>query len=178
MYQKILVPVDGSATSMQGLEQAIGMARLSNGRLRLIHVVDELSYALAMDAYSGYSGDWMSLLRGNGTKTLLECKQKVEAAGVPVETVLRDNLAGSVYDLVTTEAASWPADLIVLGTHGRRGAKRLFLGSSAEQILREAPVPVLLVRATGTEAAERSDEAAARPNSIRVSLPSGALSIE
>lgn len=175
MYQQILVPVDGSATSMQGLEQAIGLARLVNGKLRLIHVVDELSAALAMDAYSGYAGDWVDLLRENGTKLLSECRQKVEAAGITVDTVLRDNLDGSVTELVTKEAASWPADLIVLGTHGRRGAKRLFLGSSAEQILRMAPVPVLLVRAT-EPATEGEAEAERKP--VRVTLPSGALSIE
>ncbi|WP_431273046.1 universal stress protein [Variovorax ureilyticus] len=147
MYQQILVPVDGSATSMQGLEQAIGIARLTNGRIRLIHVVDELSFALATDAYAGYTGDWLSVLRENGNKLLQECLQKVEAADISVDTVLRDNLDGPVDELVTREASSWPADLIVLGTHGRRGAKRLFLGSSAENILRTSPVPVLLVRA-------------------------------
>ncbi|SCK58118.1 Nucleotide-binding universal stress protein, UspA family [Variovorax sp. HW608] len=158
MYQQILVPVDGSATSMQGLEQAIGMARLTNGRIRLIHVVDELSYALATDGYAGYTGDWLGVLRENGAKLLQDCLQKVEAADISVETVLRDNLDGPVHELVTKEAASWPADLIVLGTHGRRGAKRLFLGSSAENILRTAPVPVLLVRAP--EGASQGEAAA------------------
>lgn len=180
MYQQILVPVDGSATSMEGLEQAIGVARLVKGRLRLIHVVDELSFALAMDAYSSYSGDWMEVLRENGTKLLRDCREKVEAAGIPVDTVLCDNFRGAVDELVTQEAAKWPADLIVLGTHGRRGAKRLFLGSSAEHILRSAPVPVLLVRAPDTKANEQDDESgeAADRKPLRVTLPSGALAIE
>jgi nucleotide-binding universal stress UspA family protein len=177
MYQNILVPVDGSATSLQGLDQAIGMARLTNGRIRLIHIVDELSFALATDAYAGYVGDWMSVLRENGAKLLQECLQKVEAADISVDTVLRDNLDGSVHELVTKEAATWPADLIVLGTHGRRGAKRLFLGSSAENILRTATVPVLLVRAPeGSAPYEAKRMAEGEP--IRVHLPTGALSIE
>ena len=177
MYQNILVPVDGSPTSMQGLEQAIGMARLTNGRIRLIHIVDELSFALAADSYAAYAGDWLSILRENGAKLLQECLETVEASGISVDTVLRDNLDGSVDQLVTREAATWPADLIVLGTHGRRGAKRLFLGSSAESILRTAPVPVLLVRAPEVATADESKTAAeAKPN--RVSLPSGALSFE
>lgn len=175
MYQNILVPVDGSATSMEGLEHAIGVARLANGRIRLIHVVDELSFALAMDAYSGHAGDWMGVLREGGAKLLQECVAKVEAVGISVDTVLRDNLDGAVHEIVTKEAASWPADLIVLGTHGRRGAKRLLLGSSAENILRTAPVPVLLVRAPAA-----ADEAkpAAEGESVRVSLASGALAFE
>ncbi|MBO9516252.1 MAG: universal stress protein [Variovorax sp.] len=177
MYQQILVPVDGSSTSMQGLEHAIEVAQLVKGRLRLIHVVDELSAALAMDAYAGYAGDWTGLLRENGAKLLEECRRKVEAAGVTVDTVLRDTLDGPVHEVVTQEAANWPADLIVLGTHGRRGAKRLFLGSSAEYILRSAPAPVLLVRSK-EQPAEGEAEPAAERKSIRVHLPSGALAIE
>ncbi|MBB3176810.1 universal stress protein [Variovorax sp. Sphag1AA] len=177
MYQNILVPVDGSATSLQGLEQAIAMARLANGRIRLMHVVDELSFALATDAYAGYVGDWMSVLRENGAKLLQECLQKVEAADISVDTVLRDNLDGSVHELVTKEAATWPADLIVLGTHGRRGAKRLFLGSSAESILRTATVPVLLVRASEGSAPDETKRAA-ECEPVRVHLPAGALAIE
>ncbi|MEJ8813205.1 universal stress protein [Variovorax ureilyticus] len=177
MYQNILVPVDGSATSMQGLEQAIAMARLTNGRIRLIHIVDELSFALAADAYAAYAGDWLSVLRENGSKLLQECLQKVEAADISVDTVLRDNLDGSVHDIVTKEAAAWPADLIVLGTHGRRGAKRMLLGSSAENILRTAPVPVLLVRAPETASPDER-KTAAEGEPIRVHLPSGALSFE
>ena len=64
-----------------------------------------------------------------------------------VDTVLKDSFAGRVSDLVIKEAGAWPADLIVLGTHGRRGLGRLFMGSDAEAIVRSAPVPVLLLRA-------------------------------
>jgi len=177
MFQQILVPVDGSLTSMRGLEQAIDVARLAKGRMRLIHVVDELSAAMAMDAYSSYAGDWTNLLRDNGAKLLAECRQKVEAAGIAVDTVLRDTFDGPVHEVVVKEATSWPADLIVLGTHGRRGAKRLFLGSSAEHILRSAPAPVLLVRAP-EEAAEGEAEPTAERESFRVHLPSGALALE
>src|SRR5690349_24221993 len=67
MYQRILVPVDGSSTSSHGLGEAIRLARLTQGRLRLIHVIDELSFALAMDAYSGQRGDWLYELRAAGT---------------------------------------------------------------------------------------------------------------
>src|SRR5262249_492308 len=63
MYQRILVPVDGSSTSRRGLDEAIHLAGMSHGRLRLCHVIDELSFALAMDAYSGYAGNWLEALR-------------------------------------------------------------------------------------------------------------------
>jgi nucleotide-binding universal stress UspA family protein len=147
MYQKILVPVDGSATSARGLAEAIALARLSGGQLRLLHVVDELSFALGAEGFAGYTGDIFALLREGGAQILADARAQVEAAGLRVDTVLRDNTSGRVSDLVVAEARTWPADLIVIGTHGRRGAGRLFMGSDAEQVLRQAPVPVLLIRA-------------------------------
>lgn len=146
MYQRILVPVDGSPTSTRGLDEAIALAKLTGGRLRLLHVVDETSFALSADGFAGYSGDLITLLREGGAEVLAKAKARVEAAGLAVETVLLDSLTGRICDLVTDDAKAWPADLIVLGTHGRRGAGRLFMGSDAEQTLRQAPVPVLLVR--------------------------------
>jgi nucleotide-binding universal stress UspA family protein len=174
MYQRILVPVDGSATSRRGLDEAIRLAGLSHGRLRLLHVVDELSFALGMGSYTGYAGEWMNEMRNAGTRLLDEMKATVRAAGIDVDSVLYDNFAGSVHELITTEADRWPADVIVIGTHGRRGVGRLVLGSSAENVLRFARVPVLLVRAP--------DEAAAAPARESISaalhLPEGTVASE
>ena len=169
MYQRILVPVDGSSTSAHGLGEAIRLAKLAGGRLRLMHVIDELSFALAMDAYAGHSGDWLQELRNAGTQLLEEGKAKAAAAGVEADSVLCDNFRGAVPDRVTAEASSWPADLIVLGTHGRRGLGRMVMGSSAEHILRTANVPVLLVRAP---------EAHAKADAERFTMPSGTLASE
>jgi nucleotide-binding universal stress UspA family protein len=175
MYQRILVPVDGSPTSTRGLQEAVRLAKLTQGRLRLLHVVDDLSFALAMDAYAGYSGDWMQALRDGGKQVLDDAKAIVAAAGLEAETVLYDSVEGRVHELTVAEAAKWPADLIVIGTHGRRGIGRLVLGSSAEYVLRLSPVPVLLVRAP--EAPEgTAAEAADKP--LRVNLPSTALKVE
>lgn len=146
MYQRILVPVDGSSTSNFGLEEAIQLAKLTHGRLRLTHVVDELSLAIFMDAYSGHAGDWQQELRTEGARILAKAKAIVRAAGVEVDSVLHDGFKDTVTELVIADAAKWPADLIVLGTHGRRGVERMVMGSSAEKILRHSLVPVLLVR--------------------------------
>ncbi|CAN7282568.1 universal stress protein [Polaromonas sp. LjRoot131] len=178
MYQRILVPIDGSPTSKHGLQEAIRMARLTGGKLRLLHVVDDTSIALSFDAYAGYPSDWLEGLRQAGESLLADAKAVAAAAGVGVETVLRDNFALPVHELIVTEAAAWPADLIVLGTHGRRGIGRVMLGSSAENVLRRAPVPVLLVRSP--EPAAKQDAAGdnASVKTVRVNLPSGALSVE
>ena len=71
MYGKILVPVDGSATSNLGLEEAIHLAQLTHGRLRLLHSVDELSFILAADSYGGFSGDVWTELHEAGAQMLL-----------------------------------------------------------------------------------------------------------
>ena len=147
MYQRILVPVDGSPTSNRGVAEAIALAKLTGARLRLINVVDVVLMAMGGDAFVGTSGDILPQLRAGGQRALAAALANVEAAGVVGDTVLRDGFSGRVCDLVVDEAKDWSADLIVIGTHGRRGVGRLLLGSDAEQVLRLATVPVLLVRA-------------------------------
>lgn len=154
MYQRILVPIDGSATSTQGLAEAIRLARLTGGRLRLVHVIDELSFALAMDAYYGSAGDWLDALRVNASALLESAKGSAAAEGVEADVVLIDRFKHAVHEQIIAEARTWHADLIVIGTHGRRGLGRWVMGSSAEQILRMSPVPVLLVRAPEEARAE------------------------
>jgi len=150
MYQRILVPIDGSPTAGRGLAEAIKLGRLTGAHLRLIHVVDELSFALNASQGMTLTGDMLDMLREAGAEILAQGAASVRAAGLQVDTVLKDSFAGRVSDLVISEASAWPADLIVLGTHGRRGVGRLFLGSDAETIVRSAPVPVLLLRAAAS----------------------------
>ncbi|MFT4267455.1 MAG: universal stress protein [Xenophilus sp.] len=173
MYQRILVPVDGSATSREGLDEAIRLARLTGGQLRLIHVVDELSLAVGMGAYAGPIEGWADELRAAGQKVLDEAGAAAKAAGVPFDTALNDNIGAPVTDVVLHEAQRWPAELLVLGTHGRRGVGRLLLGSSAEAIVRAATVPVLLVRAPEGVAPQAEDG-----KKITIHQPTGALRIE
>ena len=151
MYQRILVPVDGSETSNQGLDEAIKLAQLTGAELRLIHVIDVLSFTTGYEPYSLYTIDVIPLIREAGERILEEGKKRAKAHGLKVDCLLFDILANRVSDTVVEQAKAWRADLIVIGTHGRRGMKRLLLGSDAEQILRIAPVPVLLVRAVAVE---------------------------
>ncbi|MET3464655.1 MULTISPECIES: universal stress protein [unclassified Variovorax] len=165
MYQRILVPIDGSSTASRGLVEAIHLAKLTGARLRLVHVIDELSFALSMDAYAGYAGSWLEELRRNARNLLEDGRTRAVREGIETDTVLLDNFKGAVHDQVVAEAQAWKADLIVIGTHGRRGLGRWVMGSSAEHILRMSPVPVLLVRAP--ESAKTEHE--------RFALPAGEL---
>lgn len=147
MYERILVPIDGSETSTAGLREAIRLAKLTGAQVRLLHAVDEMPFVMSVEGYSALSADMLALLREAGEEVLRNGRAAVKDSGVAVDTVLFDSLSGRLCDLVADEARKWHADLIVLGTHGRRGVGRLLMGSDAEQIVRSAPVSVLLVRA-------------------------------
>jgi len=148
MYERILVPLDGSPTSRRGLDEALAVAGKFGSRLRLLHVVDDAALAMSGAAASNI-GDLLTVLAEAGEQILSDAKQVAQKSGVGAETVMHHSFTGRVCDVVIKEATDWKADLIVIGTHGRRGAGRFFLGSDAEQVLRLATVPVLLVRDPG-----------------------------
>jgi len=153
MYQRILVPVDGSVTSQLGLEKAIGVATLTGGSIRLLHVIDELAHLTGFETPEVYTREIRPRLWRHGQQVLDNARAAVEAAGVPVEVELAESLAARVADIVVARAETCKADLIVMGTNGYRGATRILLGSDAEQVVRTANVPVLLVRAPQASAA-------------------------
>jgi len=141
-FKRILVPVDGSDTSKKALAVALEMARDANGRVRLFHAVDELAYVTGFE----YSGDVIKIAQQAASRVLEEAAAIAKAAGVPNDTSLVEFPGQRLGDTVAEEARKWEADLIVVGTHGRRGLGRVILGSGAEQIIRVAPIPVLTIR--------------------------------
>lgn len=146
MYQRILVPVDGSDTSNKALAAALQLARESGGSVRLAHVLEDLSYLAGYEQFGGYSGDLLGIMQEAGNHILRDGVDIAKAAGVQADTMLFDKLGERLPEVIAGAAREWNADLIVLGTHGRRGVGRALLGSGAEQIIRQAPVPVLVVR--------------------------------
>lgn len=141
-FQKILVPVDGSSTSNKALDYALQLAKENHSQVRALHAIDELGY---LSSYE-YSGELMATARKNGTEVLQNAVIAAQALNVPADTKLVDQPGQRLGQTIANEAASWGADLIVVGTHGRRGVGRVLLGSGAEQIVRMATVPVLTVR--------------------------------
>jgi nucleotide-binding universal stress UspA family protein len=146
MFKRILVAVDGSDTAAQALEEAIKLAGELRAQLRIAHVVDTVNINAGADFPSPpeLSG---AMTRG-GQEILRKAEAVARAAGIPVETRLIeiDALGRSIPEMIAADAEAWPADLIVISSHGRSGLSHLLLGSVAEGVARAATKPVLLIR--------------------------------
>lgn len=145
MYSRILLPVDGSATAERGLREAVGLAREQRATLVLVHVVDAYPMLAGIASAETFEQSRQQMRR-YGEDLLAKALQAVQDAGVQGETVLHEVSTERVSDAIVDEARNRQCELIVMGTHGRRGLSRLALGSDAEHVVRESPVPVLLVR--------------------------------
>jgi nucleotide-binding universal stress UspA family protein len=152
MYSRILVPIDGSATARRGLDEAIALASRLGSSLHLLNVVDARTLIGGAAIYAPpvqLLDDW----RAAGEKLLDEAVAQARANGLAAEGKVLCDPGQRVCDLILRETRDGGAGLIVMGTHGRRGLSRLTLGSDAELVLRESPVPVLLVRAPSGDVA-------------------------
>ncbi|MCC7083176.1 MAG: universal stress protein [Burkholderiales bacterium] len=165
MYRSILVPIDGSKSSMIGLKHAIALARDQHARIRLLNVVDEAAVATMMGDAAGVVvfPKLIESLRTQGLEALDRAQAAADKAGAKTETVQLASRGQAVSAVILREAKRAKVDLIVMGTHGRRGLNRLLLGSDAERVLRDAPVPVLLTR----------KDPRARPGASRRAAPEG-----
>ena len=147
MYSKILVAVDGSEASLHALEHASELAPDVSATLRIIHVVDldwlPLGPELAIDIEAVSAAR-----RGTGEKILAAAGETARQAGLVAEVALVETETPTqhVAEVIAQAASRWPADVVVLGTHGRRGFERMLLGSVAEGVARRSSVPVLLIR--------------------------------
>ncbi len=157
MYQRILVAIDESATSELALKEAALLAKEQDAKLRLAHVIDDtVAYTAVLTPHQTVqrqadllrADSAVRLLRRFGEEVLSRGAAAARALGAKVETTLLTvgQAGGRIYDAIEQEAAAWPADLVVIGTHGRRGFRRLLLGSVAEGFIRVTTKPVLLVR--------------------------------
>ncbi|XUW92726.1 universal stress protein [Burkholderia sp. M6-3] len=147
MYKKILVAVDGSETSSRALAAAVDLARASGARLQPLFVVDVplLSYDVP-----GYDPSYVrNALVEEGKHVLDDATALMAASGVkgPPRLVETELAGDDIAHRIQLAADEFGADVVVMGTHGRRGIQRLMLGSVAERFLRIATSPVLLISA-------------------------------
>lgn len=144
MFKRILVPVDGSDTSNLALQQAITLAKDQHSTLRLFHVVDLTTAYSSVKA--PHVAEYQNALQAEGQKVIADASVPVSTAAIQFDSKCIATFGTHIYDLIEEEAKQWPADLIVIGTHGRRGIRRLILGSVAEGLARISSKPLLLIR--------------------------------
>ncbi|HEX4870573.1 MAG TPA: universal stress protein [Moraxellaceae bacterium] len=147
MYQNILVAVDGSPASRRALEEALRMAP-PGATLRVVSVVENPMWSVPLEQGVVYDVELVhQALVKAGQEILAGAQQQLAARGATAETRLLDLFEhdNSIPGAILAEAEACKADVIVLGTHGRRGLRRLLMGSVAEAVLRDARRPVLLV---------------------------------
>ena len=146
MYSKILVAVDGSDTSLHALKHAIELARKLSASLRMIHVLD-MSWLPIGPEVAIDTGALSAARRGVGEKIIAAARDTAQQVGFEAEAGLieTETPIQQVAEVIAREASRWDADLVVMGTHGRRGFQHLMLGSVAERMARLSSVPVLLI---------------------------------
>src|SRR5688572_17131656 len=174
MFGRILVAVDGTPTSNRGLAVAARLAREQGARLYVIHVIDELVIAPTLNGTAAGATEYIEAmldnLRTRGRKIVASAEAAASKSVSDVNADMVASVGRSVATVILQYARRVRADLIVLGTHGRRGLTRLVMGSDAENVLREATVPVLLVRApNGAQRPGRSKPVRRSPAQRRVS---------
>ena len=148
IYKRILVPVDGSPTSIAGLKEAAKLAKNLHAKLFLLHVVDETIVFNTPEGGINLEPILDEMKRG-GKRLLRRAEKLASALGATPDSELRESAGARIADVIVERAKRWRSDLIVMGTHGRRGVNRMLMGSDAELVVRNASAPVLLVRVGG-----------------------------
>jgi nucleotide-binding universal stress UspA family protein len=144
MFKHILIPVDGSPTSMTAVAKAAGLAKAFGAQVTAVYVVDPYPFTGVGADFAYGQSQYMNAATAEANTALDATRRAMEEAGVPVNTVIGEGHA--VHDGILQALESTGADLIVMGSHGRRGLEKLVLGSVTQRVLGAVHTPVLVVR--------------------------------
>jgi nucleotide-binding universal stress UspA family protein len=151
VLDRLLVPIDGSDCSLDALEYAAVVARAAKASIDLLHVLEPVAYGLD---FTFASAEQRTHTRDRLTKQVDELCSALSASGL---TVKRHVVGGVPIDSIISQAQALSSDMIVMGTHGRRGLSHVLAGSVTEAVLRRAPCPVLTVRSPKFDAAHHAN---------------------
>lgn len=144
MFKHILLPVDGSSTSLMAVEKARGLAQAFGSAVTLIYVIDPYAFSGVGTDFAYGQAQYLAAAAAEAKGALGDATRSLEAAGITVTASVIESHA--IYRGILETANSVGADLIVMGSHGRRGLEKLMLGSVAQKVLGVVRVPVMVVR--------------------------------
>jgi len=147
MFKHILVPVDGSATAQRAVETAAGLARAFGSAVTVIYVIDPYPYTGLGSDFAYGQAEYLAAANAEAQEATQAARHTLAAAGVPVNTAVIE--AHAVWRGIIDTASERGVDLIVMGSHGRRGLEKMVLGSVAQRVLTHAQLPVFVVRDRG-----------------------------
>lgn len=144
MFNHILVPIDGSETSMLAVSKASGLALAFGSRITLIHVIDNYPFIGVGADYALGQNEYLAAATSSANAALARGVAALAAEGLHSDQRVIDGHV--VHEGIVDTARALGADLIVMGSHGRTGIEKLLLGSVTQRVLQEAPMPVLVVK--------------------------------
>ena len=144
MFKHILVPVDGSSTALVAVSKAAGLAKAFGSEVTALYVLDPYPFTGVGADFAYGQAQYLSAATAEANAALEAAKQELQAQGVPAKTLVGEGHA--VHEGIVRVGENVGADLIVMGSHGRRGLEKLVLGSVAQRVLSTAHMPVLVVR--------------------------------
>jgi len=144
MFKHILVPVDGSPTSMQAVSKAAELAKAFGSKVTALYVIDPYPFTGVGADFAYGQSQYLSAATAEANTALDAAKGTLQAAGITADAVIGEGHA--VHEGIVRALENTGADLIVMGSHGRRGLEKLMLGSVTQHVLGVAHVPVLVVR--------------------------------
>jgi len=144
MFKNILVPVDGSPTSQQAVAKAVTLAKAFDGTITAIYVIDPYPFTGVGTDFAYGQEQYLAAATAEAHDAIRVARESIEAAGVKVDTRVVE--AHAVWRGILETATDLGADIVVMGSHGRRGLEKLVLGSVAQRVLSHAHMPVMVVR--------------------------------
>jgi len=144
MFNHILVPIDGSETSMLAVSKASGLALAFGSRITLIHVIDNYPFIGIGADYALGHHEYLAAATSSARAALARGVDALAAEGLHADQRVIDGHV--VHEGIIDTATAIGVDLIVIGSHGRGGIERLLLGSVTQRVLQDAPMPVLVIK--------------------------------
>lgn len=149
MFKHILIPVDGSPTAMAAVDKAAGLAKAFGSSATVVYVIDPYPFT-GVGADFAYGQDqYLSAATAEANSSIEAARERLAAAGIQAEVRVVESHA--VWRGILEAAENAGADLVVMGSHGRRGLEKLVLGSVTQSVLSHSKVNTLVVRGETTE---------------------------